>query len=178
MLAIGDVDLRLSQIENTTAWQALSSAFNSASNIVIVGHGGNLAVADHIAVDISRLTKQSKSTFSPGSAIAATSFINDGSFEDWMVSWFDSFSSSLDLSSTLVIGISSSGKSKDVMALLAHALPKGCSCGLISATNTDVPGSTILVNTQCNSYHQSEVVALSIGYKLIHDSGFICPSIN
>ena len=178
MLAIGDIDLRLSQIEASPPWQALSSEFSRCRNIVIVGHGGNLAVSDHIAVDIARLTNNSKSTFSPGSAIAATSFINDSSFDDWMVNWFDSFSSSIDLSSTLVLGISSSGKSKDVMALLLYALKKGSSAGLIAAKDTVAPEGTIVVNTNCDSYHQSEVVALSLGYKLIHDSGFICPSIS
>ena len=109
MLDIGDIDARLSLIEASPSWQALTTAFTRSTNVVVVGHGGNLAIADHIAVDISRLTNQTKSTFSPGSAIAATSFINDTSFEDWMVSWFQSFSSSINLSSTLVIGISSSG---------------------------------------------------------------------
>ena len=55
--------------------------------IFILGHGGNLAVADHASADISRLSNGTKNAQAPGSAIVATSLINDTSFDDWMVQW-------------------------------------------------------------------------------------------
>lgn len=120
MLNIGNIDAQLKSFESLREWQRIVAEFKEKPNIVLVGHGGNLAIADHMAVDITRLTKYTKATFSPGSAINATSFINDSSFDDWLVCWFRSLNLVLNPENTFVIGISSSGKSSDVLRLLEY----------------------------------------------------------
>ena len=112
MLEIGNIDKLIEELKQNQEWNDLQQKFNDCNSIVYVGHGGNLAIADHIAVDTVRLTQNKKATFSPGSAIAATSFINDSDFEQWLVNWFKSISSLLDTSKTVIIGISSSEKVK------------------------------------------------------------------
>ena len=101
--------------------------------IILVGHGGNLEVADHISVDITRLTNYKKSTICPGSAILATSYINDTSFDDWMTCWLKSLLPSLDVEQTLMIGISSSGRSDDISNLFLEAKQKNIKTALITA---------------------------------------------
>jgi len=178
VLDIGNIDHLINELKGKEDWITLQRVFNHSDSIIYVGHGGNLAIADHIAVDTIRLTKNKKVTFSPGSAIAATSFINDTNFDSWLVDWFKPISNLLDKSKTLVIGISSSGKSKDIINLFNHCDKNDFKTALISAKhNNELPRSTTLVNTNCNSYHKSEVVALALGYQLILDSGFSCPSI-
>ena len=49
--------------------------FDNASKIALIGNGGNLAVADHAAVDTSRLTN--KLGLCPGSGILASSLLYD-----------------------------------------------------------------------------------------------------
>ena len=81
---IGEV---FDRVTDTEEWTELQSKFNYCNDIFIIGHGGNLAVADHASADISRLSNGTKNAQAPGSAILATSLINDTSFDDWMVQW-------------------------------------------------------------------------------------------
>ena len=81
---IGDKFL---EVINTKEWNDIQEKFNDCVDIFVLGHGGNLGVADHAATDISRLSNGTKNAQAPGSAIVATSLINDSSFDDWMVHW-------------------------------------------------------------------------------------------
>ena len=174
LLDFGDISKIISETSKTKEWVNLQQTFNSKSTIVIVGHGGNLAVSDHIAADITRLTNFSKKTLCPGSAIIATSFINDSSFEDWLVCWFKS--QPIDFSNTLIIGISSSGRSKDIQNLFNYANNYDIYTSLITAKASEIISSNQVI-TNCNSYHSSELVALGLGYQLVHGYGSECPKI-
>ena len=81
---LGDLFIKVVQ---TPEWAALQEKFNSCNDIYVLGHGGNLAVADHAAVDMTRLSNGTKNAICPGSGVVATSYINDSSFEQWMVNW-------------------------------------------------------------------------------------------
>ena len=54
---IGEV---FNKVTDTPEWEELQSKFNYCNNIFILGHGGNLAVADHASADISRLSNGTK----------------------------------------------------------------------------------------------------------------------
>ena len=73
------------RITSSNVWQDVQSDFNYCTRILTVGNGGNLAVCDHGAIDISRLTD--KSATSPGSGILASSLINDTSHDLWVKNW-------------------------------------------------------------------------------------------
>ena len=177
ILNFGNINSILESTVSSSSWLSTQEKFNQVNNIVILGHGGNLAVADHIGVDIARLTKYSKQTFVPGSAIVCTSFINDTSFDDWMKNWFASLNSILKPENTLVIGISSSGRSKDIARAFDYCLEQGYVTSLITAKKSTLIKSTYEVVTNCSSYHTSEIVALALGYQLVHATGFNCPEI-
>ena len=87
MLNIENIDEKYYKVVNSKAWKEFQEKFNKCNNIFVLGHGGNLAVADHAAVDISRLSNGTKNAQCPGSAVVATSLINDTSFDQWMVQW-------------------------------------------------------------------------------------------
>ena len=101
ILNFGDITQIIKNVVESNEWQTLQEKFNYSSTILVVGHGGNLAIADHVAVDITRLTKYKKSTICPGSAILGTSYINDTSFDDWMAYWLRSLINTLDTKKTL-----------------------------------------------------------------------------
>ena len=63
-LEFGDISKTIKQIVESNEWSTLQESFNYSENIGLVGHGGNLAVADHMSADITRLTDFKKSTFS------------------------------------------------------------------------------------------------------------------
>lgn len=165
-------------IIKTDEWNKLQSDFNKCNRILIVGNGGNLAVADHASIDIARLTNKSASA--PGSGILASSLINDISHDDWVQKWVDiSLRGQLPeaLAKTMVIGISSAGSSKNICLALDYALDKGLSAGLICASYPKIKGNYNIISLMLNEYHTGEVLTLLLFYQLIHGAGFVCPSI-
>ena len=90
MLNFENLDEKFVKIVNSGEWKDLQDKFNNCDDIYVLGHGGNLAVADHAAVDITRLSNGTKNAMCPGSGVVATSLINDSSFEQWMVQWLGS----------------------------------------------------------------------------------------
>lgn len=177
LLPMADFNSLHKKIVKSDEWQTLQEKFNESKNIILVGHGGNLAIADHGAVDISRLSSNKKTTFCPGSAITGTSLINDTSFETWLKNWLIGFEESIDNDKTLVIGISSSGRSSDISCLFNYCLSKDFTTALITAkASTDIM-SDIEVVTNTITYHESEIMALTLCYQLVHGFGHTCPSI-
>ena len=87
MLNIENMDQKFHKVVQSDEWKELQTKFNQATNIYVLGHGGNLGIADHAAVDISRLSNGTKNAQAPGSAIVDTSLINDTNFDQWMVQW-------------------------------------------------------------------------------------------
>ena len=136
---------KFSSVIQSENWQSLSNSFSQASRVLLVGNGGNLAVCDHGAIDISRLTDKNASA--PGSGILASSLINDTSHDLWVRNWVDiSLRGMLDqsINSTLLIGVSSSGYSKNICTALDFAISKGAQSFLISATEPKILATIFL----------------------------------
>ncbi len=160
-------------------WANVQEDFNLSSRILTVGNGGNLAVCDHGAIDIARLTNKSASA--PGSGILASSLINDVSHDQWVKNWFTislrGLSTDL-ISQTMLIGVSSSGYSKNICLALDLAVEMGCKACLISAKEPKIGGKYNTVILNVDEYHTSEVLTLSLFYQLIHGADFCCPTIS
>jgi DNA-binding Xre family transcriptional regulator len=127
---------RFEEVIHSKEWSELQAKFNKSNNIYILGHGGNLAVADHAAADITRLSNGQRLAQAPGSAILATSLINDTDFDQWMVSWMEAFTRNKtdeQISQSLVLGISSSGRSKDIIKALQWANTRGLNVACITS---------------------------------------------
>ena len=166
------------EVIDSDIWSLVQDDFNSCSRILTVGNGGNLAVCDHGAIDIARLTNKSASA--PGSGILASSLINDVSHDEWVKNWLSISLRGLSdelISQTMLIGVSSSGYSKNICLALDLALEKGCKSCLISAREPHIAGKYKTVILGVDEYHTSEVLTLSLFYQLIHAAGFKCPTI-
>ena len=59
---IGDKFL---EVINTKEWNDIQEKFNDCVDIFVLGHGGNLGVADHAATDISRLSNGTNNSHIP-----------------------------------------------------------------------------------------------------------------
>ena len=55
-LNLENIEDKFSKIISSEEWGKLQEAYNKSTNVFMFGHGGNMAVADHAAVDSSRLT--------------------------------------------------------------------------------------------------------------------------
>jgi len=181
MLNIENIGERFVEIVNSPEWQEFQEKFNNCDDIYVLGHGGNLAVADHTAVDITRLSNGRKNAMCPGSGCVATSFINDTSFDQWMVNWLDcrtAVRSAAEMKRSLVYGISSSGRSTDVIKALQWASEHGMQIALVTGQPMTVPIKDLtMVELGTEFYHSTEVLTLLLQYQLTHGSGRECPPI-
>ena len=181
MFDIEDIEQKFRDTVASPEWSEFQEKFNNCDDIYVLGHGGNLAIADHTAVDITRLSNGLKNAISPGSGVVATSFINDTNFDQWMVSWLSyrtAVRTQSEKKKSLVYGISSSGKSTDVIKALQWASDNEMQTVLITGQpmNVKVPGLTVVqLNTEY--YHTCEVLTLLLQYQLTHGSGRECPPI-
>jgi len=181
MLNFENLDEKFVKIVNSSDWQDLQSKFNGANDVYVLGHGGNLAVADHAAVDITRLSNGTKNAMCPGSGVVATSLINDVGFDQWMVTWLSQRCCTKTKSQqkkSLVLGVSSSGTSTDVIKALQWADTQGMKVAMITSKplKVKVPNLTV-IELGAEFYHTAEVLTLLLTYELTHGSGNVCPPI-
>lgn len=144
-----DFSIKFKEIIDTKEWSKAQEDFNISKNILTVGNGGNLAVCDHGAIDIARLTNKNSSA--PGSGILASSLINDTSHELWVKNWLSiSMRSMSDQNKreSMIIGVSSSGYSKNICLALDLAIENNFKTLLISAQKPKIIGdyNTIILN--------------------------------
>ena len=180
-LDIENIGEKFTQIIASPEWLELQEKFNNCDDIYVLGHGGNLAIADHTAVDITRLSSGMKNAICPGSAVVATSFINDTNFDQWMVSWLShrlATRTDEQRKRSLVYGISASGMSIDLTKALQWASDQGLQLALVTGQplKQEIPRLTQVV-LECNYYHTAEVLSLLLQYQLTHGSGRTCPPI-
>ena len=181
MLNFENLDEKFVKIVNSKSWKQLQEKFNICDDIYVLAHGGNLAIADHAAVDITRLSNGTKNAMCPGSGIVATSLINDAGFDQWMVTWLTHRTTTKTKNQqkkSLVLGISSSGTSVDIIKALQWANDQGMQIAMMTghALNVKIPNlTTVELNTEY--YHTSEVLTLLLSYELTHGSGNECPPI-
>ena len=176
-----NIEDKFYQVVNSPEWAEFQSKFNECGDIYVLGHGGNMAIADHTAVDITRLSGGQKNAICPGSAVVATSLINDTNFDQWMVDWLrarTAIRTPSQMKKSLVYGISSSGKSTDVMKALQWASDNGMQTAIVTGQpiTVKVPGLTV-VELKTQYYHTTEVLTLLLQYQLTHGSGRECPPI-
>ena len=181
MLNFENIGEKFIKTINTSEWKTLQDKFNECNEIFVLGHGGNLAVADHAAVDITRLSNGKKNAMAPGSAIVNTSLINDTNWDQWMVSWLEARTrnrTKSQLKKTLVWGISSSGKSRDIIKALQWAEQNNLqiACTTSYPLIDKVPNLTEVI-LGADYYHTAEVLTLLLSYQLTHGSGAECPPI-
>lgn len=181
MLNIENIGQKFKDVVNSPEWIEFQEKFNNCDDIYVLGHGGNLAVADHTAVDITRLSNGQKNAMCPSSGVVATSYINDSNFDQWMVNWLatrTTVRTPEQMKKSLVYGISSSGKSTDVTKALQWASDNGMQTTLITGQPMTIQIkdlTTVLLDTEY--YHTCEVLTLLLQYQLTHGSGRECPPI-
>ena len=180
LLPTESIDKLLESVIESEEWLKAQTDFNKSKTIFIIGNGGNLAVADHGSVDITRLSK--KLAIAPGSGIVATSVIGDTSIDTWFLNWLKAHievMSHEDRSKSMVIGVSSSGTASNICSCLSYAQSNSLKTLMISARNNVKQFHSFnTVELGSDYYHTGEVLSLFLFYQLIHGSGSSCPSIS
>jgi D-sedoheptulose 7-phosphate isomerase len=112
---------------------SLEQLVNSSKQVIIIGNGGSNAVASHISQDYTKKLKIKSFTFSDASRL--TCYINDYGMEEAYRQFLKEFSDK----ETLVILISSSGNSKNILNCLEFCEEKGMRTVLLTGFDPENP---------------------------------------
>jgi D-sedoheptulose 7-phosphate isomerase len=127
---------QLDLIENSNL-EALSASILSASSknkkIIIAGNGGSSSIASHLSVDLTNAANIRAINFNDVGLI--TCFSNDYGYENWISRALDSYANPGDL----IILISSSGQSKNMLVAAKKARDLGVSISTFTGFNSNNP---------------------------------------
>ena len=134
--------------------------FKNSKSIALIGNGGNLAIAQHMASDISRHTD--KFCFAPDS-VHTTALGGDG---DWKKDWLEYACRSADL----IIGITCRVDSP--LAIELDKLSKDVI--LLCPLQHDTLETVVIKSTH---YHLFEIKALATIYEMMEQLGVVLPTL-
>jgi hypothetical protein len=181
IVSMENLENKFLEICTSDSFKILQKKYNKAKHVFFFGHGGNMSISEHAAIDTSRLTD--KNVYAPGGGVIVTSIQGDTSFNEWIMNWLDIRTRHLNKEDCLAIGLSCStnGSSSDCLATaLNWASEKGMSAVLWAAQpkEKNINKNVIQIIQHAKYYHTSEVLSLMMSYQLIHGAGFKCPSIS
>lgn len=164
-------------VVGSKAWKRAVKVFKGVERVLYIGHGGNLAIADHAAIDCTRITKGGKVGIAPGSAVVATSLINDAGWRSWLATWAEH---QLALpAQTCAVVITTKGDGDDIICAIYLLLQHNVPVIVITARQMslgDVPGLVELI-IDVDTYHEAEISSLGLTYDLLTAAGYVCPRI-
>ena len=173
-----NIEDRLRDVLNSKEYQSLVKACNDAKKIYLIGNGGLHFVACHAATDMTRLIPD-KAIYSFDSVGYITSNANDHGYDNLFSQWLENTTGVENPSECLVVGMSCSGKSKNILNALEWASEKGFSSVMISGKSHGILSDSIEeISLDCKYFHTVEVLALMIFYDMIMKTGNRCPSID
>ena len=167
----------------TEEWKKLVQDFDDCDDIYIVANGGLWAVGNHAADDCTRLFAKAgikKHISTLESQCLITSIANDYGYNNLFLNWLSlaKETGKMDGKKVMVVALSCSGNSKNVISCLHWAEKNGFKSALISGQTSLVkPDGINEVMLNCQYFHTVEVLTLLLFYELIHACGASCPSI-
>lgn len=176
-----DLHTRLNEIVKTDSWKTLVHQFKEADNIYLIGNGGNWAVCSHGACDMSRLFSKNnvnKNIECLDSQSIITSISNDYGYNHLFMRWIKMRTDLCKDKKSMVLGISCSGNSKNIIGPLTWAQENNFNTTLISGIKSHILSDEINeVVLDTNFFHSGEVLTLMLFYQLIHECDTHCPTI-
>lgn len=172
-----NIEKKCADAIDSSEYKALAKKINKSKKIFLLGNGGLHYVASHMATDLSRLILD-KSVYSFDSVGFITSNANDHGFEMLFVRWLETIALVENPDECLVVGMSCSGNSSNVINALHWASNKGYSTFMMSGQKSESLRSDIdELSFECKYFHTVEVMCMMLFYDLIHQTDNKCPSI-
>jgi len=164
---------------SSAEYAILAEKVSKVKKIFLIGNGGLHYVASHMATDLSRLIPD-KAVYSFDSVGFITSNANDHGYDKIFIRWLETIANGVERpEECLIIGLSCSGNSGNVIDALHWADDTGYETFMVSGQTSDVLRKGVdELSLDCEFFHTVEVMCLMIFYDLIHRTGNHCPSIN
>jgi len=178
-----NIEEKFEKTLKTKEWKKFVNDFNDCDDIYIVANGGLWAVGNHAADDCTRLFAKAgikKHISTMESQCLMTSIANDYGYNNLFLNWLDlaKETGKMDGKKVMIIALSCSGNSKNVISCLHWAKKHNFKTALISGSESQVlPKNVNEVNLGCKYFHTVEVLTLILFYEIIHACGAECPSI-
>ena len=167
-----NIEDKFANVVSSEEYQQLVNLFQKHDEIYVVANGGLHYVASHMATDISRLV-ESKHVYSFDSFGFITSSANDFGFDSIFERWIRNCVPKDKKS--LLLGLSCSGKSKNILNVFEYVKSLDWDVFLISGKCPTVEVPNINLNAQ--HFHTVECICLMLFYEIIHSLGAKCPVI-
>jgi D-sedoheptulose 7-phosphate isomerase len=140
--AIASVDSALLEHSAEIIWHAKANG----GKVILVGNGGSAAMASHLSVDLTKAAGVRAINFNEADLL--TCFANDFGYENWVARALEAYADKSDV----VVLISSSGKSPNILNGVAQARKMGLSVISLSGFKNDNPLRQLGdINFWCNS---------------------------
>ncbi len=172
-----NIEKKCRDIVNSGSYNTLVNKILRAKKIWLLGNGGLHFVASHMSTDLSRLVP-GKAVYSFDSVGFITSNANDHGYPKIFVRWLESIASVEDPDHCLVIGMSCSGNSSNIIGALHWANDIGFDTFMISGQKSEILNENITeLAFNCSYFHTVEVLCMMIFYEMVHRTNNLCPSI-
>lgn len=181
-LNLENLETKFNDLLDSESYKEFIKQLKQCKNIYLAGNGGLWSTANHAADDCNRLLTKAgidKIFHSMDSQCLITSVANDYGYNNIFVRWLELFKkSNTKTNETMVIGLSCSGTSKNVISALHWAKEKGYKTCLISGQKSNViPDDMLEVCFDTEFFHTTEILALILFYQIIVECGASCPTI-
>jgi len=172
-----NIEQRCVDAIDSDEYRMLASKINKAKKVFLLGNGGLHFVASHMATDLSRLIPD-KVVYSFDSVGFITSNANDHGFEMLFTRWLETIASIENPEDCLVVGMSCSGNSSNIINALHWADDNGMDTFMVSGQKSEILRTGMSeLSFECDYFHTVEVMCMILFYDLIHQTDNKCPSI-
>ena len=125
---------------------------NKRNKIILAGNGGSASIANHVATDLTKISKIRSTTFNESNLI--TCFANDYGYEKWVSKGIEKFG----IPGDICILVSSSGQSKNMIYAAKECKRKKIFLITLSGFNSNNPLRKLgNINLWVNSNHYNYV---------------------
>ena len=173
-----NIEEKCKSIVNSERYNLLVKKILKAKKVWLLGNGGLHFVASHMSTDLSRLVPN-KAVYSFDSVGFITSNANDHGYPKIFIRWLESIASVENPDDCLVVGMSCSGNSSNIIGALHWADERGFDTFMISGQKSEILNEKIdELDFNCSFFHTVEVLCMMIFYEMVHRTDNECPSIN
>lgn len=177
-----NIEEKFEQTLKTLEWNRFIEDFKASDDIYIVANGGLWSIGSHAADDCTRLFAKAgikKYVNTLDSQCLITSIANDYGYNNLFLSWLELAKNTSKMSkNAMIIALSCSGNSKNVISCLHWAQENNLKSALISGQKSSAsPKGVNEVCLNTKFFHTTEVLTLILFYETIHAIGAQCPAI-